>query len=109
MIVLQTASKVYNGVCLARPRSQQSLIQLKRLPLGESPRPILDAAVSRMETIVLLEAFRYRNGGWKIHGLGLPRPLPADPRGAFSPGLGRDPLQLPVCVVRSDQANAVRG
>lgn len=56
--------------------------QLKRIPLGESPRPILDAAISPDgQTTVLLEPFRISTTDGKSAGLGLPRPLPRDPRG----------------------------
>ena len=84
LIVLQTAEgKVYMESWASPPsKPAQPPYQLKQSPLGESPRPILDAAVSPDgKTIVLLESFRVASPDGRSAGLGLPRPLPRDPRG----------------------------
>jgi len=84
LIVLQVSDGKVFIESFARPPAKPVLppYQLKRTPLGESPRPLLDAAVSPDgRTTVLLEPFRISSPDGKSAGLGLPRPLPRDPRG----------------------------
>lgn len=99
LIVLQQVDgKVYME-SWARPPAKpvKPPFQLKRTPLGESPRPILDAAVSPDgQTTVLLEPFRISASEGRSAGLGLPRPLPRDPRGRVQAlDSGEIKVQLP--------------
>lgn len=84
LVVLQTSDgKVYLEAW-SSPTSKPTHppYQLKRTLLGESARPILDAAVSPDgQTTVLLEPFRVASTDGRAAGLALPRPLPRDPRG----------------------------
>ncbi len=84
LVVVQTSEgKVYiEGWSSAPSKPVPPPFVLKRTLLGESPRPILDAAVSPDgQTTVILESFRVASPDGRSAGLGLPRPLPRDPRG----------------------------
>lgn len=84
LVVLQTSDgKVFIESWSSPPsKPAQPPLQLKISHLGESQRPILDAAVSPDgKTIVLLESFRVASTDGRSAGLALPRPLPRDPRG----------------------------
>ena len=84
LVVLQTSEGKVYVESWTRPPSKPSMppYQLKRTPLGDSPRPLLDGAVSPDgQTTVLLEPFRVASPDGKSAGLALPRPLPRDPRG----------------------------
>lgn len=99
VIVLQTSEgKVYIEYWTSPPsKPAQPPFQLKRTYLGESPRPILDAAVSPDgKTSVFLESFRVASTDGRSAGLGLPRPLPRDPRGRVQVNdAGEIRVQLP--------------
>lgn len=99
LIVLQLSDgKVYME-SWARPpaKPSQPPYLLRRVPLGESTHPVLDAAVSPDgRTTVLLEPFRVVSPDGRSAGLGLPRPLPRDPRGRiWISDLGDIGVQLP--------------
>ena len=84
LLVLQTSEgKVYLESWTRPPlKPVKPPYQLKRLILGESPRPLLDAGVSPDgQSTILLEPFRVWSPDGKSAGLALPRPLPRDPRG----------------------------
>jgi hypothetical protein len=99
LIVLQTSDGKVLMESWTRPPAKplKPPFQLKRSFLGESPRPILDAAVSPDgQTTILLEPFRVTTPDGKSAGLGLPRPLPRDPRGRVKVSdTGEIKVQLP--------------
>ena len=77
LIVFQTGDgKVYIESWSTPPsKPVQPPFTLKRTQLGESPRPILDVAMSPdRKTTVLLESFRIASPDGRSAGLGLPRP-----------------------------------
>jgi hypothetical protein len=84
LIVLQINDGKVFVEPFARPPAKpvQPPFRLRRTALGESSHPILDAAVSLDgRTTILLEPFRVVTPEGSSAGLGLPRPLPRDPRG----------------------------
>jgi hypothetical protein len=83
LILLQTVDGKVLTETWSKPPVKPSKppFRLKQTRLGESPRPILDAAISPDgQHTILLEPFRVSSVD-KSAGLPLPRPLPRDPRG----------------------------
>ena len=99
LVVLQTSDgRVYVESWSSPPsKPAPPPFQLKYTHVGESPRPILDAAVSPDgKTVVLLESFRVSSPDGRSAALGLPRALPRDPRGRVQVGdAGEIRVQLP--------------